>query len=90
MCTQVHGINNKARFMPIFVSVDLCSGKTRVQCDAFKNNNVNYRQACLEMAKLFWNEELENICKNAQFSPAKQKLIEMKNRYSDVDSGVVI
>lgn len=90
VCTQVHGISNKARFMPIFVSVDLCTGTTRVQCDAFENNNVNYRQACIEMAKLFWNEDLEYICKNAQFSPAKQKLIEMKNRYSDIDSGAVI
>lgn len=90
VCTQVHGISNKARFMPVFVSVDLCTGTTRVQCDAFENNNVNYRQACIEMAKLFWNEELEYICKNAQFSPAKQKLIEMKNRYSNVDSGAVI
>lgn len=90
VCTQVHGISNKARFMPVFVSVDLCTGTTRVKCDAFENNNVNYRQACIEMAKLFWNKELEYICKNAQFSPAKQKLIEMKNRYSDVDSGAVI
>jgi len=90
ICTQVHGVRNKARFMPIFVSVDLRTGATRVQCDAFENNNVNYRQACLEMAKLFWNEDLEYICRNAQFSPAKQKLIEMKNRYDDTTSRALL
>ena len=78
--TQVHGINSKARFMPVWLTVDLHHGKTRVQCDAFENKIVNYRQACLEMAKLYWEEDLENKCKNSQFSPAKQKLIELKNR----------
>ena len=48
---------------------------------AFEENNVNYREACLEMAKLFWNENLEQLCVDASFSPAKQKLIEMKNRF---------
>lgn len=90
VCTQVQGLNNKARFMPVFVSVDLQTGTTRVQCDAFENNHVNYRQACLEMAKLYWNTDLENLCKNAQFSPAKQKLIELKNRYRDADSGALV
>lgn len=90
VCTQIQGIRNKARFLPIFVSFDLCTGVTRVQCDAFESNNVNYRQACLEMAKLFWNEDLETICKNAQFSPAKQKLIALKNRYDDTTSGAMV
>lgn len=90
ICTQVHNIRKKARFMPVYVSLDLCTGTTRVQCDAFEKNNVNYRQACLEMAKLFWDENLEQLCVNASFSPAKQKLIELKNIYDEGTSGAVL
>ena len=81
--TQVEGINNKGRFLPIFVSVDLQNGKTRVYCDAFEGRSVNYREACFELANLYFKTNLEDLCKNASFSPAKQKLIELKNRYQD-------
>jgi len=81
ICTQIQNIRKKARFMPLFVSHDLATGRTRVQCAAFEENNVNYRKACLEMAKLFWNEDFEQLCVNASFSPAKQKLIEIKNHF---------
>ncbi len=88
--TQIHGIRKKARFMPLYVSHDLSTGRTHVQCAAFEENNVCYRKACLEMAKLFWNEDLEQLCVNASFSPAKQKLIEMKNRFDCESQGVVL
>lgn len=81
LCTQVHGISNKARFLPIYVTVDLLKGKTQVHCDAFSNRTVSYREACLEMAKLFWENDLEQRCVDASRAPAKQKLIELKNRY---------
>ena len=81
LCTQVHGILNKARFLPIYVTVDLLEGKTQVHCDAFSNRTVSYREACLEMAKLFWENDLEQCCVDASRTPAKQKLIELKNRY---------
>ena len=59
LCTQVHGIANKARFLPLYVTVNIPEGKTRVYCDAFSKRGVSYREACLEMAKLFgtviWN-----------------------------------
>lgn len=81
--TQVEGINNKGRFLPVFVSVDLAVGRTRVYCDAFEGGSVNYREACFELANLYFKTNLEDLCKNASFSPAKQKLIELKNRYQD-------
>lgn len=81
LCTQVHGISNKARFLPIYVTVNLLEGKTRVHCDAFSNRTVSYREACLEMAKLFWETDLEQRCVDASRAPAKQKLIELKNCY---------
>ena len=81
LCTQVHGVVNKARFLPVFVTVDVLEGKTRVHCDAFSNRTVSYREACLEMAKLFWENDLEQRCVDASRAPAKQKLIELKNRY---------
>ncbi|MGN1156291.1 MAG: pPIWI_RE module domain-containing protein, partial [Agathobacter sp.] len=81
LCTQVHGISKKARFLPIYVTVDLLEGKTRVHCDAFSNRTVSYREACLEMAQLFWENNLEQRCVDASRSPAKQKLMELKNQY---------
>ena len=89
LCTQIHGISNKARFLPIYVTVDLLKGKTQVHCDAFSNRTVSYREACLEMAKLFWENDLEQRCVDASRVPAKQKLIELKNRYYMKEDGVL-
>lgn len=87
--TQVHGATNKGRFLPIYVDVDLLSGKTRVQCSAFDNYSVSYREACLEMAKLFWKSDLEQLCVDACRTPAKQKLIELRNKHMDPKNKVV-
>ncbi len=89
ICTQVHGKLNKGRFLPIYVSVDLSTGKTRVRCDAFSKIEVSYREACLEMAQLFWKNDLEQLCVDASRSPAKKKLIEMKNRYNQREDSVL-
>lgn len=89
--TQVHGIGaaNKGRFLPIYVDVDLLNGKTRVQCSAFDNYSVSYREACLEMAKLFWKNDLEQLCVDAYRTPAKQKLIELRNKHTSPDDRVI-
>lgn len=90
VCTQVHGIANKARFLPLYVTVNIPEGKTRVYCDAFSKRVVSYREACLEMAQLFWNSNLEQCCTDASRSPAKQKLIELKNHFYSKDDGVLL
>lgn len=89
VCTQIHGINNKARFLPLYVTVDISKGKTRVRCDAFSNTEVSYREACLEMAQLFWKSNLEQLCVDASRSPAKKKLIELKNKYNQQEDRVL-
>jgi hypothetical protein len=89
-CTQVQGISNKGRFLPVFVEVDVLTGRTRVECSAFEEYRVNYREACIQMAKLFWNTSLEQRCIDASRAPAKQKLIELRNAYPHSDSGVVL
>lgn len=89
LCTQVHGRANKARFLPVYVAVDVLEGKTRVHCDAFSNRTVSYREACLEMAQLFWENDLEQRCVDASRAPAKQKLIELKNRYYTKEDSVL-
>lgn len=89
ICTQVHGIMNKGRFLPIYVDVDLLNGKTRVQSTAFDNYSVSYREACLEMAKLFWKNDLEQLCVDACRTPAKQKLIELRNKHTDQENKVL-
>lgn len=87
--TQVHGAANKGRYLPVYVDVDLLNGKTRVQCSAFDNYSVSYREACLEMAKLFWKSDLERLCVDACRTPAKQKLIELRNKHMDPENKVV-
>ncbi len=87
--TQVHGVMNKGRFLPVYVEVDLLKGKTRVQCTAFDNYSVSYREACLEMAKLFWKNDLEELCVDAYRAPAKQKLIELRNKHTDPEDKVI-
>lgn len=89
--TQIHGIGavNKGRFLPVYVDMDLLNGKTRVQCSAFDNYSVSYREACLEMAKLFWKNDLEQLCVDACRTPAKQKLIELRNRHMNPENKVL-
>ena len=90
LCAQVHGIANKARFLPLYVTVNIPEGKTRVYCDAFSKRGVSYREACLEMAKLFWDSNLEQRCVEASRVPAKQKLIELKNHFYSKEDGVLL
>lgn len=90
LCTQVHGIANKARFLPLYVTVNIPDGKTRVYCDAFSKRGVSYREACLEMAKLFWDSNLEQRCVEASRVPAKQKLIELRNHFYSKEDGVLL
>lgn len=90
LCTQVHGIANKARFLPLCVTVNIPEGKTRVYCDAFSKRGVSYREACLEMAKLFWDSNLEQRCVEASRVPAKQKLIELKNHFYSKEDSVLL
>lgn len=44
------------------------------------------------MAKLFWNEDedFQDLCVKSSLSPAKQKLIEMKNRFDSDSQGAVL
>ncbi len=93
--TQIQGRTkgnnkNKARFLPIYVTVNLKEGKTLVQCDAFSKRTVSYRQACLEMANLFWKSDLEELSKKTSEKPAKQKLLDLKNIYDTKDNCVLM
>lgn len=90
LCTQIHGISNNARFLPIFITVDLLEGKTQVHCAAFSNQTVSYREACLEMAQLFWKKDLEQRCTDASNAPANKLLTALKIRYPKKDNSVLV
>jgi len=90
VCTQVKGISNKRCFLPIYVTVDVLNGKTRVHCDAFSRRTVSYREACLEMAQLYWERDLEQRCFDASRTPARQMLIRLKNRHYTKEDGVML
>lgn len=90
VCTQIHGVQTKGYMLPLFIKVDLEKGITKVTCDAFERRTVNYREACLEMAKLFWHRDLDARCRQASFSPAKQQLIALKNQYDTPEKRVLL
>lgn len=90
LCKQVHGISSKGRFLPVYITVHALEGKVRVHCDAFATPIVSYRQACMEMARLFFDTDLERRCTDASRSPVKKKLIELKNRYQRKENSVVL
>lgn len=88
--TQVHGIQNKGRYLPVFVEADLLNGRTRVYCSAFERTPVNYREACLEMARLFERFDLEKRCVEASRAPAKEKLIGLTHQFSSPERKVIL
>lgn len=90
ICTQIHSKMRKGRFLPLTVQTDLQTGRTRVSCDAFTRQNLSYREACLEMAQLFWKDDLEKFCTQASFQPAKQLLLKMKNEHRTSDDRVLL
>lgn len=90
ICTQVHNRIKKARYMPISVRVDLQTGRTKVNCDAFNKPNISYREACLQMAQLFWKDNLEAVCVEASRQPAKQLLLQMRNAYRSPEEKVML
>ena len=88
--TQVHGIRNNGQYLPVFVETDLLNGKTKVYCSAFERSPVNYREACLEMAQLFEQLNLDKRCRDASRSPAKEKLIGLTHQFSSPEQKVIL
>ena len=88
--TQVHGIRNNGQYLPVFVETDLLNGKTKVYCSAFERSPVNYREACLEMARLFEQLNLDERCRDASRAPAKEKLIGLAHQFSSPERKVIL
>lgn len=79
--TQIHsykGPESRGVILPLEVSFDLKDGRTRVRCALFDKPEVNYREACLEVAKLYWKENLAQRCIEASRAPAKELLHRLK------------
>ena len=79
--TQIHsykGLESRGAVLPIQVIFDLKDGRTRVRCALFDKPEVNYREACLEVAKLYWKENLAKRCVEAARAPAKELLHRLK------------
>lgn len=90
ICTHIHGKQRKGRHLPLTVQAELQTGKVLVSCDAFARKTVTYREACLEMAQLFWKDDLEKLCTQASFQPAKQLLLKLKNKYRTPEEKVLL
>ena len=72
------------------MEADLLNGRTRVYCSAFERNPVNYREACLELARLFDRFDLEKRCVAASRAPAKEKLIGLTHQFSSPERKVIL
>lgn len=88
--TQVNGIYGKARFLPLCVELDYISGKVYVECDAFEQTRVPYREAAFELARLGIDKDFEKKCDNASKGMFKQKMIMWKNVYKNDNLLVLI
>lgn len=88
--TQVKTLYGKARFLPLCVELEYVFGKIYVECDAFENVRVPYREAGFELAKLSMDREFEKKCDHASKSMFKQKMIMWKNVYKDKSLLVMI
>lgn len=88
-CTQVRiRKSKKIKYsFPLYVIVNLTDGRVLVECEAFSSKQpVSYRLACLEMSEIFWESGLNELSK----TPAKHKLIDLKNNYDKKEDRVLM
>lgn len=96
VCKKVKGRHytlggvSKCLTMPLYVTVNIPKGETFVECDAFPEygKKYTYREACIEMAKLFWDKDIKHNCEEASFDSARRKLIDLKNEYDKPENPV--
>lgn len=88
--TQLNTIYGKARFLPLFVEVDYITGRIYVECDAFEQVRVPYREAVFELAKLSIDKQFEKKCEIASKGMLKQKMIMWENVYKNDNLLVLI
>lgn len=88
--TQIKTIYGKARFLPLFVELDYISGKVYVECDAFEQTRVPYREAAFELARLSLDKDFEKKCDDASRGMLKQKMVMWKNVYKNKSLLVLI
>lgn len=88
--TQLKTIYGKARFLPLCVELDYITGQVYVECDAFEQVRVPYREAAFELAKLSMDKEFEKKCDVATKGMFKQKMIMWKNVYKNDNLLVLI
>lgn len=81
--TQIKTIYGKARFLPLCVQLDYISGKIYVECDAFEQTRVPYREAAFELARLSLDIDFEKKCDDASKGMFKQKMVMWKNVYKN-------
>ena len=78
---NVKAIHGSAAYLPLCVELDYVTGQIYVECDAFEQVRVPYREAAFELAKLSIDKEFESKCKVASNGWMKQKMITWKNVY---------
>ena len=88
--TQIRTLYGKARFLPLYVEMDYISGNVFVECDAFEQTRVPYREAAFELARLSLDKNFEKRCENAARATWKQRMIMWKNLYRDKNILVLI
>jgi hypothetical protein len=88
--TQIKTIYGKARFLPLCVELDYISGKVYVECDAFEQTRVPYREAAFELARLSLDKDFEKKCDDASRGMFKQKMVMWKNVYKSKNLLVLI
>ena len=83
-------IGKKQYLLPLFVLTELTRGNIKVYCEAFSEKPISYREACLEMAKLSLDKDVQSKVKNAATDAFRRKLIELRNLYDEPEHGILL
>lgn len=81
---------DRAKFLPIYVTYNLASGRVFVDCDLFDKSRTSYPEAQILLSKLSRNEDFVKRCNDASKGGLRSKLEGLKHLYRNTPGLIVI
>ena len=79
-----------ARFLPVYITYQVRSGKILVDCDIFERRHLSYPEALLEFSRLSRDENFTKLCRDAVRSGLRTKLLGLQSLYREKASLIMI
>lgn len=70
-----------ARFLPVYITYQVRSGKIVVDCDIFERRHLSYPEALLEFSRLSRNNDFTKRCTDSERSGLRTKLLGLQALY---------